>query len=250
MAARTRTTTSHPSAQFTPRPDHPAACACPTDHPTTAAPRTSGKGSRSASPRVTPKRDKRGGARRAHLTLATRYMPSMLPVRATVPVDLEHATQWRGRRGAGRRRRGRRRRRRRRPPARARNLAHGLCLEAHVWGGMGMYLSERGHVEREETMARLGQKTCFFERSRGRETWRTSIRALRPVLVCVPEVPPTGRHARRARRRLDAAQGALRGSKRARGAKGQKGAGEGGRLTFDLSWTSEFLVFRPRACCS
>ena len=112
-----------------------------------------------------------------------------------------------------------------------------------------MYLSERRHEEREETMKRIGQKTCFFTRSRGRETWRTSIRALRPVLVCVPEVPPTGRHARRARRRLDAAQGALRGSKRARGAKGQKGAGEGGRLTIDLSWTTTQIEFFCAVFC-
>ena len=153
--------------------------------------------------------------------------------------------------------RGRRRRRRRRPRARAQVLAGGLCREAHNWERMGMYLSERRHEEREETIKHIGQKTCFLTRSRGRETWRTSIRALRPVLVCVPEVPPTGRHARRARRRLDAAQGALRGSKRARGAKGQKGAGEGGRLTFDLSWTTMPIEFfcavfcgrSPSSCC-
>ena len=125
----------------------------------------------------------------------------------------------------------------------------GLCLEAQVWEGMGMYLSERRHEEREETMKRIGQKTCFFKRSRGRETWRTSIRALRPVLVCVPEVPPTGRHARRARRRLDAAQGALRGSKRRRGEKWQKCAGEGERLTIDLSWTTTQIEFFCAVFC-
>ena len=133
----------------------------------------------------------------------------------------------------------------------------GMCRKAHDLERMGMYLSEWGHEEREETIKHIGQKTCFLTRSRGRETWRTSIRALRPVLVCVPEVPPTGRHARRARRRLDAAQGALRGSKRARGAKGQKGAGERGRLTFDLSWTTMpielfcavFCGRSPSSCC-
>ena len=120
-----------------------------------------------------------------------------------------------------------------------------------------MFLSERGREKREETMKRVGQKTRFFERSRGREKWRTSTRALRPVLICVPEVPSTGRHARRARRRLDAAQGALRGSKRRRGEKGQKGAGEGERLTIDLSWTTTQIEFfcavfcgrSPSSCC-
>ena len=95
------------------------------------------------------------------------------------------------------------------------------------------------------------RKKDTFSRASGRgETWRTSIRAARPVPVCVPEVHSTGRHAHRARRRLDAAQGALRGSKRARSEKSEKRRRRGEVLTFQLSWTSEFLVFRPRACCS